>query len=369
MQKRNKTKKNLVVSLLLLLTLSSFSCKEDSATTPGSNNQTTNSTPEEEPTTPTTSGTPTVSQTPTPTPVPTPTPTPTPVPTPAPTPTPTPTPAPVTQMYGVTVDSVANINDVVNSLKTLSKKPTTRIVFDENMAASYYASPTQKIHNVSYVMGELLDSFYVKSVTPAQYLARTQEYYNALNSYVDIWEIGNEINGEWLGNTTDVVQKMTSAYDFIKSKGKTTALTLYYNEDCWMYPSEEMFTWANKNVPARMKSGLDYVLVSYYEDDCNGLRPNWENVFAKLAQMFPNSKIGFGEIGTTKSQAAKTDMIERYYGMSINQDRFIGGYFWWYFVQDMVPSTKPMWQVLNNNLKTGADQDPGQDQDQNLRMN
>lgn len=348
MQKRNKTKKNLVVSLLLLfLALSSFSCKEDSTKAPGSNNQTSNSTPAEEPTTPTTSGTPTVSQTP----------------------TPTPAPEPVTQMYGVTVDSVANINDVVNSLKALSKKPTTRIVFDEGMAASYYASPAQKIHNVSYVMGELLDSFYVKSVTPAQYLTRTQEYYNALNSYVDIWEIGNEINGEWLGNTTDVVQKMTSAYDFIKSKGKTTALTLYYNEDCWMYPSEEMFTWADKNVPARMKSGLDYVLVSYYEDDCNGLRPNWENVFAKLAQMFPNSKIGFGEIGTTQSEAAKTDMIERYYGMSINQDRFIGGYFWWYFVQDMVPSTKPMWQVLNNNLNSGADQDPGQDQNQNLRMN
>lgn len=350
MQKRNKTKKNLVVSLLLLLTLSSFSCKEDAATTtPGSNNQTSSSTPEE-PTTPTTSGTPTVSQTPTPA------------------PTPIPTPQPVTQMYGVTVDSVANINDVVNSLQSLSQKPTARIVFDEGMAASYYASSAQKIHNVSYVMGELLDSFYVKSVTPAQYLARTQEYYNTLNPYVDIWEIGNEINGEWLGNTSDVIQKMTSAYDFIKSKGKTTALTLYYNEDCWMYPSEEMFTWANTNVPARMKSGLDYVLVSYYEDDCNGLRPNWENVFAKLAQMFPNSKIGFGEIGTTKSEAAKADMIERYYGMNINQDRFIGGYFWWYFVQDMVPSSKPMWQVLNNNL-TARDQDPGQDQDQSQRLN
>ncbi len=331
MQKRNKTKKNIVVSLLLLLTLTSFSCKKDSTSSSGSNNQTADSTPED-PTTPITSGTPTVSQTP-------------PV-----SQTPTPNPTPSTKMYGVTIDSVANINDTVNSLKALSQKPTTRIVFDEGMSASYYVNPAQKIHGVSYVMGELLDSFYVKNVTAAQYLARTEEYYNALNAYVDIWEIGNEINGEWLGNAAEVAQKMTSAYDFIKSKGKTTALTLYYNEDCWMYPSEEMFTWAGKNVPARMKSGLEYVFISYYEDDCNGLRPNWEDVFAKLAQMFPNSKIGFGEIGTIKSQAAKTDMIERYYRMNISQDRFIGGYFWWYFMQDMVPSTKPMWQVLNNNL-------------------
>lgn len=326
MQKRNKTKKNIISSLLLLFILTSFSCKKDSTSLSGSNSQTTNSTPEEPTAPPTTSGTPTVSQ------------------------TPTPSPTPSEKMYGVTIDSVANISDTVNSLKSLSQKPTTRIVFDEGMSASYYISPTQKIHNVSHVMGELLDSFYVKSVTPAQYLARTEEYYNTLHAYVDIWEIGNEINGEWLGNPTEVAQKMTSAFDFIKSKGKTTALTLYYNEDCWMYPSEEMFTWAKKNVPERMKSGLEYVFVSYYEDDCNGLRPNWEAVFAKLAEMFPNSKIGFGEIGTIKSQAAKTDMIERYYRMNISQERFIGGYFWWYFMQDMVPSTKPMWQVLNNNL-------------------
>lgn len=326
MQKRNKTKKNIISSLLLLFILTSFSCKKDSTSLSGSNSQTTNSTPEEPTAPPTTSGTPTVSQ------------------------TPTPSPTPSEKMYGVTIDSVANISDTVNSLKSLSQKPTTRIVFDEGMSASYYISPTQKIHNVSHVMGELLDSFYVKNVTPAQYLARTEEYYNTLHAYVDIWEIGNEINGEWLGNPTEVAQKMTSAFDFIKSKGKTTALTLYYNEDCWMYPSEEMFTWAKKNVPERMKSGLEYVFVSYYEDDCNGLRPNWEAVFAKLAEMFPNSKIGFGEIGTIKSQAAKTDMIERYYRMNISQERFIGGYFWWYFMQDMVPSTKPMWQVLNNNL-------------------
>ena len=316
MKMKCKTNKNVIAALILLLTMTTFSCKKNSTSSSVTDTRTPSSTPDD----------------------------------PAPTPNPIPHPTPSLKMFGVTVDSVANINDVVNSLKTLSQKATTRIVFDENVRATYYVNAAQKIHNVSHIMGELLDSYYVKDVTVAQYLARTQEYYNALSSYVDIWEIGNEINGEWLGNASDVAQKMTSAYDFIKSKGKTTALTLYYNEDCWMYPSEEMFTWANKHVPASMKTGLDYVLISYYEDDCNGLRPDWEVVFAKLAQMFPNSKIGFGEIGTTKSEAAKTDMIERYYRMRISQDRFIGGYFWWYFVQDMVPASKPMWQILNNNL-------------------
>lgn len=336
-------KNTLIILVFIVFGLVISSCSDNSST------PTTNEAPQS-----TTSAPENSEGTPAPAPLPTPTP---------PTPAPMPVPAKPTRLYGVTIDSIANLSAVINSLQSLSQKPTTRIVFDEGVSASYYLNAAQKIHQVSFIMGEILDSFYVKNYTLAEYRQRTEEYYNTLSTYVDIWEVGNEINGEWLGNASDVAQKMTSAYDFIKSKNKTTALTLYYNEDCWMYPSEEMFTWANKNVPERMKTGLDYVLVSYYEDDCNGLRPNWESVFSKLALMFPNSKIGFGEIGTTASTSAKEDMIKRYYQMNISQERFIGGYFWWYFVQDMVPATKSLWQVLNNNLTVSNDND--QDKNQN----
>ena len=252
-------------------------------------------------------------------------------------------------VYGVTIDSISNLAEIVKSLKSLSHKPTTRIVFDENVAASYYANATSQIHAVSYVMGEILDSFYVKSLSTAAYSARTTEYLNALGNNVDIWEIGNEINGEWLGDTPTVVAKMKSAYDLVKAKGKTAALTLYYNEDCWANKSNEMFTWAQNNVPATMKQGLDYVWVSYYEDDCNGLQPNWPTVFQKLTVMFPNSKIGFGEVGTTTNK--KAEYINRYYNMTINQPNYVGGYFWWYFFQDMVPMTKTLWNTLNTAIQ------------------
>jgi hypothetical protein len=328
MKKQDKTKKYiLTLAIFISASLLMFGCDTDSTTSTPNENQSASNPPDS-----------TGSDPADPTPA-----------DPGQTPSPAPTPAAKT-IYGVTIDSVANLSSITTALKNLSQKPTTRIVFDEGVSASYYLNATKQIHEVSYIMGEILDSFYVKNYSVSEYIKRTEEYYNLLSPYVDIWEVGNEINGEWLGNASDVAQKMTGAYDFIKSKGKVTALTLYYNEDCWMYPSEEMFTWANKNVPARMKTGLDYVLVSYYEQDCNGLRPDWEKVFAKLAEMFPNSKIGFGEIGTTESSEAKADMIERYYKMNISQERFIGGYFWWYFMQDMVPMTKPMWQVLNNNL-------------------
>src|SRR5437868_11760880 len=71
------------------------------------------------------------------------------------------------KIYGVTVDSVTNTADIVASLQKLNHKATTRIVFDEGQPASAYSAATQQIHNASFVMGEILDSFYVKNITTA----------------------------------------------------------------------------------------------------------------------------------------------------------------------------------------------------------
>jgi len=311
-----------------------------------------------------------------PVPVPTPTPAPAPAPAPAPIPSPTPTspptateptpveptpvePAPTppavpvqaTTVWGVTVDDLSGLSDIVGSLSALASKPTTRIVFDENVQPAYYRDAAVAIREVSYVMGEILDSFYVRTVSVAEYLQRTQQYLAALGDVVDIWEVGNEINGEWLGNNADVVAKMSGAFDLVKAQGRVAALTLYYNEDCWSRPANEMFTWAQANVPERMKQGLDYVLVSYYEDDCNDLQPDWPAVFARLADMFPNSRIGFGEVGTIYAER-KAEYVRRYYGLKIDEPRYIGGYFWWYFRQDMVPRTQELWQTLNDAIST-----------------
>lgn len=270
-----------------------------------------------------------------------------------------PIPVPIT---GVTLDSIANLSASITSLKSISKVPTTRIVFDEFVAASNYVNALKQIRNVSYVMGEILDSSAVKDYSVQAYLNRTTEYLDAMGNQVDIWEVGNEINGEWLGNNADVVSKMSGAYDLVKARGKTTELTLYYNQGCYSKASHEMFTWAQNNVPARMKNGLNYVLVSYYEDDCNGLQPDWPTVFARLHTMFPNSKIGFGECGT-RIASKKAAYIKRYYSKKISVPNYVGGYFWWYFKQDMVPNTSPLLDTLNqaiNSVPGGVATDTGQ---------
>jgi hypothetical protein len=118
---------------------------------------------------------------------------------------------------------------------------------------------------------------------------------------------------------------------------------LYYNPDCWSKADHEMFTWAKANVRAGMKTQLNYVLVSYYPEDCNNYWPSqaaWQSVFDQLHRMFPNSKLGFGESGRGNdpdSVTKKVALLHRYYQLQIRGDNYVGGYFWWYYVEDALP--------------------------------
>ena len=119
-------------------------------------------------------------------------------------------PAPI---HGVTVDDKNDLRKdaflakVLESLTHLSVKPTVRIVYAPGnkkgpFSANSYMDATRQIKSVGYVFGQPVDSFYMRCFTPSEYLNRFKNYVTTLGPSVDIWEVGNEINGEWLfGNT------------------------------------------------------------------------------------------------------------------------------------------------------------------------
>jgi len=285
-------------------------------------------------------------------------------------------PAPI---HGVTADDKNDVRDsaflakLLDSLRHLSVKPTVRIVYDPgnkagSFAAGSYLDATKQIKSVAYVFGQPLDSFYMRCFTPTEHLNRFKDYVTTLGAYVDFWEVGNEINGEWLFGDTkdcvpkasvnstsqaDVVTKMIETYDYLKSQGKATALTLYYNTPCKRPAANEMFTWVDANVPARMKTGLDYLLVSYYELDCDGYKPDWDRVFSQLAATFPNSKLGISEFGWSEKKppnATIKDLLQRHYAIHPSVPNWVGGGFYWEFAIDMVPydpASDSLWSTIN----------------------
>jgi hypothetical protein len=179
---------------------------------------------------------------------------------------------------------------------------------------SIYKKAAERIRRIgSGIMVELADShdMYVLQKNGAlQQKARV--YLSALGDDVDIWEIGNEVNGEWTGlcdkNTKDTIsslkdkcrqipdaveklktagvdaqeslqafiaQQIIDAHKVINDAHKQTALTLYYNDDCEPgsncddIDSFKIDKWIRKNLDGKeFEHNLTYVFLSFYEDDC-----------------------------------------------------------------------------------------------------
>jgi len=250
-------------------------------------------------------------------------------------------------IYGVTLENVhTKFEKTLYSLGTLGKRPTSRVVFDNEETPVQYLDQVRKIRKVSYVMGEIVDSYEMKRLSFSKYKIRVKQYVDLLNNDIDIWEAGNEINGEWNGTIEDMVNRLNYCVNYIKLKNKKTAVTFFYNKNCWENPDNEMFTWINNSFPKDLNGKIDYVFVSYYDDNCKSEKPEWQGVFDSLHTIFPNAKLGIGECGT-KFPERKEEYMKRYYSMKINTPNYIGGYFWWYFNKDCVPQSNKLWKVMN----------------------
>ena len=155
------------------------------------------------------------------------------------------------KLYGITIDDGwyddVKIEDIIDGIKNLPVKPVVRIVMSKDIKPKDYVSLFSKVHKVAYIMAQPVDSFEMNTYKNIEsYRNRFEDSYRYLKDYVDIWEIGNEVNGEeWIKeNPKFTAKKIYSAYKFIKSKNGITALTPYY------FPPEEneisMENWLKK---------------------------------------------------------------------------------------------------------------------------
>ena len=198
----------------------------------------------------------------------------------------------------------------------------------------------------------------------------TQSYVQTLGPLVDIWEVGNEVNGDWLGSNT--MAKIQTMFDVVSAAGGVTALTFFYegesNEARNCIDSQGgMFAWISRNFLAhptpdteRLRLNVNYALISWYPTQCRGENPDWKTVFDRLSQIFPNSRVGFGELGTPNAQhgsSTEADLINTYYTLGKTLPglpaSYISGIFWWYFAEEMVPWPGSLGNVLNSALMAG----------------
>lgn len=276
-------------------------------------------------------------------------------------------------LRGVTIDAVERANAVVAAVTAHRTTPTVRVVFDPVNGPAYYAPVIDRLRPQAYIMGRLVDSSDMAGLTAAQVQARARSYATALGSRVDVWEVGNELNGDWVGTgPAQINAKALLAYRVIANEfhGRT-ALTLNYwaGPQCYDHAWDDTLSYA-RGMPAEMRAGLDYVLLSIYETACDPRqKPTATQVATMLnalGKIFPKARLGIGEIGAqgladglraNPSLAEKQRIARLYYGMQPALaaqvgPRFTGGYFWWYYVEDAVPRTRArtLWPTIDELL-------------------
>lgn len=281
-------------------------------------------------------------------------------------------------LYGVTSEYVTSLASIQDSLNRHSKHATIRIVFQDGTTSSYYSTAVSSLRTVSYIMGQIYDSTALQATSVSQCQTRTRDFLTRFGTDVDIYEIGNELNGGWVGSSqAEIDAKVTAIYNVIKQEYSSlnirTAITLNYwpNHDYYAYAWEDTETYA-QNMPLAIRNGVDFLFLSFYETAGNPVykptNQDFANILTKMATYFPNAKIGIGEIGAQGATdgvpdptlAEKQRIANRYYGMhngvkillGANSSRYVGGYFWWYYYQDCVPYNKSesLWPTLDNNF-------------------
>ncbi len=246
-------------------------------------------------------------------------------------------------MYGVTLDDVTAVpvQEVIDALDAMDKKPTVRIVMRPELRAAAYAETLKALHGHAFILLCPCDSSYLPHYRSVQaYTARFKECVKALAPYVDIWETGNEINGEgWTGlSAQEAAQYVYAAWKYLYAAGLTTEITPYA-----FRPGDQsldMIPWLEKYIPEQMKKHIDHVLISYYDADNGGMHDDWQTTFDRLKAMFPNAYVGFGECGFPEPHEYDAEFQKQfsaYYGMTAFNDRYEGGYFWWYWQEDLLP--------------------------------
>ena len=172
-------------------------------------------------------------------------------------------------MLGVTTDDPnTRTNDQVDALVSLPRRAMVRVVLDQGTPPADYVDSVRRLAAVADVMALPLDSSDMAKVNAAQAGDRARRYLAALQDAAPIWEMGNEVNGNWVG--ADPVGRIEAMLEAAKACGKRTALTFHDGKPAT--PGHDMLPWIDANIPEghRLRTGLDCVLVSCYEDQIGG---------------------------------------------------------------------------------------------------
>ncbi len=249
---------------------------------------------------------------------------------------------------------VASVADLMAGHRT---RAAVRLVFDAADGPDAYRDKVRAAQQRGLVVvGQLLDSSQLRAMPPARWRERVRAYVAALPT-VEVWEVGNEINGSWLG--ADAVEKVRYAAEYVQRHTDARVLLTLYWDLGESDPQDSVFTWLQDRLTPADAALIDEVGLSVYPQ-LHPLGIALDRVVRRLRDVFPGTRVSITELGygapdlqqiwtagpPGASQEAVRAYLARLYGVAIRGYRPSGGGpYWWYFTQDAPPGS-PLWRTF-----------------------
>ncbi len=163
------------------------------------------------------------------------------------------------------------------------------------------------------VMGCVLDATaWPKTLTPELYAERTKNLVLHFRGKISSWEVGTELNGDWLGGasapfTPEQVYRMYSAgADKVKDidPALETVATLYAWEETAPDAEHALSGWLPRQVKRGFGRNLDIVGLSIQPED-NPLGMGFERAFDAVGDAMPAQKLMVSSLGYVEKEDIK----------------------------------------------------------------
>ena len=228
------------------------------------------------------------------------------------------------------------------------------------------------------IMGCVLDTAqWPRTLTPQAYAARTRNLALHFSREIRSWEVGSELNGDWLGGARQPMG-LDQAFRVYAAGAKAvkavepsleTVATLYWWDSTAPDYDHSLEGWLKRFVPEGFGKNLDVAAVSLWPED-NPVGMAFERPFELLHDALPDKRVMLGSLGYVERtevkgywwldpsdvDGARKDLVILYTATSCAMPRSLCGGFWWQTLEQMLPPADEKPTDLFNVYKRNLDQ-------------
>ena len=209
------------------------------------------------------------------------------------------------------------------------------------------------------ILACLLDTAqWPKTLTPEAYGERVKNIVLHYKGKVDAWEVGSEINGDWLGGSSSPLnpEQVYKIFSAGAAKAKEldpeteTMATLYWWEATAPDREHSLTGWLKAHAGKGFGKNLDVVGLALYPED-NPVGTSFDRAFDAVAEALPAQRLMLSSFGYAEQDelkgywwlapddvdGARKDIAILYTAAACAMPRSVGGGFWWQTLEQMLP--------------------------------